>query len=138
MHKTVFHFLNLQKVLMNECEHSTQITHINLYFEKMAVNVLLEHLPLHQYHVFLHRLLNFRNPLYQAYEIVLQVHHLEQLLIVWHSDWSMSSEIYSVLFVKSAWIHKKQLFMKFAIYFKNTIDSHVCKKIDPPRKFIPF
>ena len=26
---------------MNECEHSNQITHINIYFEKMAVNLLL-------------------------------------------------------------------------------------------------
>ena len=52
--------------LMNECEHSTQITHINLYFEKMAVNLLLEHLPMHEPRTFLHWFLDFGSPLYQA------------------------------------------------------------------------
>ena len=62
LHKTVFHFLDLQEVLMNECEHSTQITHINLYFKKMVLNLLLEHLPLHHHCAFLHWFLDFGKP----------------------------------------------------------------------------
>ena len=72
----------------------------NLYFETISVNSLIKHLTLHYCCIFLHQILDFGNPRYQTCKILRQVHHLEPLLIVWHSYCSLSSDIYSVFFYK--------------------------------------
>ena len=54
LRKIVFHSLDFQEVLTNECDHNTQTSYENPYFEAIAVSLLWKHLLLYELCVFKH------------------------------------------------------------------------------------
>ena len=137
LHKTVFHFLDLQEVLPNDCEHSIQITHTNLYFETMLVNLFLRHFLLHQYVPFCNN------------SLILETHctsHMKYYFsyTTWSRCCSLTFRLFHVIrnsfssFCRIGMNTNKSNSSWSLLSSLNTIDSHVCEKIDSPRKFIPF